>query len=359
MKLGRCATVGCGDVAAYPTRTRSAYCVSCIDDKYQAVGLKPVGEFVGTRIRRVSECVECGVRLGYSLEMVLRVLNEGGHTRCEWCKMKRQGESLRNSALAMLRAKGRVAYPAGEGVNEGSSGNLPKVWFPERVGDLFWRLHLEVAADLSGASDGYDPVLVRCEKCGTEQVHIPARMEVYLENGWCACSVCGSTGPCVEDVVRCFNEHGLILLEPRASNIEKLSAACENCGADRFVSMQQLRRGVVSCYICDGAADPSKPHRVYLFLFPGLACYKVGITNAGNDLRLRVHQSRGGILQEILETSNLASALAIEQAVLAAMADYPSTVTPDDFPRNGWTETWSVDAPKVSLADFSGVANRN
>jgi len=107
------------------------------------------------------------------------------------------------------------------------------------------------------------------------------------------------------------------------------------------------------CYVCDGAADPTKPHRVYLFHFPVLACFKVGLTHAGNNRRLEVHTSNGGRLVDVVQVANRAAAYALERAVLLTTRDYPSTAGPADFPHNGWTETWADHAPPVHLADLA------
>jgi hypothetical protein len=350
---GTCATPDCCEPAAYRTRANPAYCTSCIDGLFCAVGLVPLEPFRKKNERRLTTCLECGVQLTYSLDMILPTPSSGGVSRCDWCRMKKNGQAFRANAEMLDRAtlgSAKMAELSGPALLKFIER---RVWPRERVMRLFESLHMECVAQLPSASDGFEPVHVRCMKCGRDSVHLPGRMEAYTKQGWCACYFCGGgKGPCSEDVMRCFESRGL-RIEDVVTRHDKMHARCLRCESPRFVSLDQLRREVVPCYVCDGAADPTKPHRVYLFHFQDLRCFKVGITNAGNDDRLREHQRRGGVLQDVVQVNNRAAAVALEENILTAMAAYPSAATAADFPQNGWTETWADNAPGISLAQLA------
>ena len=274
--------------------------------------------------------------------------------RCDWCREKRNGEVFRSGAIALDRASLGSADPS-----KLSGAALLKylelrVWPHERILRHFEAPHMKCIMLPPPNSDGFDPVHLQCTKCGSDAIHLPSRMAGYTEHGWCACNHCGGgKGPCPEDIIRSFEWHGLHIEDTKVNQHDKLSARCTRCNTPRFASLAQLRHDVVPCYVCDGAADPTKPHRVYLFHFQKFDCYKVGITNTSNDDRLWEHDRRGGVLVDAVTVSNRAAAYVLEQKILSAMAAYPSTVGSADFPQNGWTETWSGNAPQISLAELA------
>jgi hypothetical protein len=321
---------------------------------YGAVGLIPLQPFTAPRARRLTRCMECSVELTYNLEMVSYSLSGRNSLRCDWCRQERLGE--------VFRANARIVDEASLGSSDPSrlSGAAllkyieRRVWPKERVLRHFQSLHMKCVVLPPPDSDGFDPVHVRCTKCESDAIHLPARTAGEIEHGWCACDRCGGgKGPCPEDVVRSFEWHGLKVTDDHVNRFDKLNARCMRCNTPRIASLEQLRHDVVPCYVCDGAADPTKPHRVYLFHFKRFGCYKVGVTNSSNDDRLWEHDRRGGVLVEVVPVSIRAAAYALEQRILSAMAAYPSTVGPGEFPQNGWTETWSDRAPNISLAELA------
>ena len=100
-----------------------------------------------------------------------------------------------------------------------------------------------------------------------------------------------------------------------------------------------------------GPRNPQAPHRVYLFHFPALRAFKVGVTHLRNDNRLRAHVRNGGELVETVTVDTFAQALALERAVLAGTSHRRLVYGAAEFPAGGGTECWSDDLP-VTLQDF-------
>lgn len=365
-----CSTEGCDSVAAFRTTTRHSWCVSCIDRLFLAGGLIPLEPFVDRKAYRRTECESCKSRLPYRFEYVLDQRPFGGRV-CRVCHWREWGERHRAMAKSELDNAVGAALRAPSGLSEADRqllatdeavrSSVKKWWWPrERIRTTVEMLHHDLLFDTAEHNDGMDPIAVRCRNCGYEHVELPGRMGAELSGHWCLCPICNNRngGICPSDVVVGFSSHGMSVAEPQTGTDTVQDARCARCDTPRRVSMRRLNRGVVPCYVCDGAADPSSPHRVYLFHFPNWAAYKVGITNGGNDARLDTHRYAGGQLLETIEVPHCGAALWVEQEILSAMRAWPATGLPTGRVISGWTEMWDDSAPiAVRLADYIEAAN--
>jgi hypothetical protein len=90
-----CSTEGCGNTAAYKTRSRPAWCTDCIDDILGEGGPTANEPFTGPRDWRLTTCLECGVQAHYKFEYTLdkNAQREKTCRAChwiEWAKWARQ-----------------------------------------------------------------------------------------------------------------------------------------------------------------------------------------------------------------------------------------------------------------------------
>ena len=360
-----CSTMDCLNAAAFTTRSAPAYCVQCIDAFYRRGGLEPIEPFTARKARRLTECTACRVRLTYPLEYVMEK-NGYGEPVCRVCfwrawgaeqrrRTKTQLDMLIGASLARatdLSAEEKAFIAA----HEDARHSIDRWWWPtERTRAAVDLLHHDLVLDTAHNNDGMDPVVVRCRQCGFESVELPGRMGSELAGRWCMCPSCNARnkGSCASDVAVGFAARGLAITEPRQGPDTVQDAHCARCGTPRRVAMRQLNRGLVPCYVCDGAADPSSPHRVYLFHFPAWHAFKVGITNSGNDLRLQTHCYNGGQLVEIVTVPHRGAALWMEAEVLSGVGPWPATGEPVQQRITGWTEMWDESAPiTIRLADY-------
>lgn len=150
-----------------------------------------------------------------------------------------------------------------------------------------------------------------------------------------------------------FQTAGLRLLATLTGENVKQPVECLTCGATRQVRYRDALDGSAPlCWTCTHGIRVDEPHRVYLFHFPVLGVYKVGITHNRHDVRLLQHQIEGGNLIETAVLPDRTSAREVETWVLAAKAPWRrGDIGPRDFPQGGWTEAWSDLAPPVNLAD--------
>jgi hypothetical protein len=134
---------------------------------------------------------------------------------------------------------------------------------------------------------------------------------------------------------------------------EKVAAHCMDCGADRRVSITDLKAGIAPCLACAELADPDAPHAVYLMHFPELNACKIGITNSeARHSRVASHVAHGGVLREQHEVPNREAARTVEDFVLRAVRVFPANCKEHDFPQGGDTETWSDSVPGIDLGDI-------
>lgn len=350
-----CSTEGCNHIAAFSTRVKPAFCVSCIDGFFRAGGVEPVEPFTARNGWRRTECLTCGVRLPYRLDFVLdkNIVGEAVCRVCFWGSCARQ----RNHKTELDEVIGTcLSRPTGLTEDEKeliamhgpARQSIARWWWPtERTRATVALLHHDLLIDTGEHNDGWDPVVLRCQLCGTESVQLPGRMESELSGHWCLCQSCNrrNPGPCASDVLVGFAAHSMTIAEPRSGAETIQEATCSRCGTPRAVSMRGLNANHVPCYVCDGAADPGNPHRVYLFHFPAWHAFKVGITNTGNDFRLTTHLNNGGVLIEIVTVPHRAAAFWMEDQVLSNVRAWPVAGIPVERSITGWTEMWRDDAP--------------
>lgn len=361
-----CSTPGCGGTAAFSTRTKPTWCTRCIDALFMAGGLKPLEPFLDPKAYRRTECLECGSQMPYRF-LYVQEIGAYGQAVCRVCHWREWGEAYGRAGKSDLAHAVRSVLASPDKLTDEnrallSSDNTVRSaiqtwWWPtERIRAVVGLLHHDLLADTgNGVNDGMDPVILKCRNCGYEHVQLPGRLAAEMTGHWCLCQICNGRngGVCPSDVEVGFAAHGMLVPNPEKGTDTVQKARCARCSTPRQVSMRQLNRGVVPCYVCDGAADPSTPHRVYLFHFPAWSAYKVGITNSGNDARLDKHRQAGGQLIELLDVPHRGAALWVEQEVLKAMSPWPATELPPDRNISGWTEMWHEDAPLlVRLSEY-------
>lgn len=357
-----CSTPGCGGAAAFATRTKPTWCTRCIDGLFRAGGLEPIEPFVSPKAYRRTKCLTCRSQMPYRF-LYVQEMGACRQAVCRVCHWREWGEAhgrphksdVANAVRSILaspdmRTDEKRALLSSDGALRSA---IQTWWWPtERIRAVVGLLHHDLLADTgNGANDGMDPVILKCRNCGYEHVQLPGRLAAELDGHWCLCQICNGRngGVCPSDVEVGFAAHGMLVSDPEKGTDTVQKARCARCSTPRQVSMRRLNRGVVPCYVCDGAADPSTPHRVYLFHFPAWRAYKVGITNSGNDARLDKHRQAGGQMIEILDVPHRGAALWVEQEVLKAMSPWPATDLPQDRYISGWTEMWHEDAPLLVL----------
>lgn len=364
-----CSTEGCGKLAAFRTTTRPSWCLDCIDQLFRVGGLIPLEPFVDRKSYRRTECIACKSHLPYRFEYVLDQRPYG--PVCRVCHWREWGEQNRARTKTELDQAVGAALQAPTGLSEADRellatdaavrASVRRWWWPkQRIQATVGMLHHDLLFDTAEHNDGMDPIAIKCLNCGYEHVELPGRLAAELSGHWCLCPICNNRnkGICASDVVVGFSSHGMSVAEPEAGTDTVQAARCARCETPRRISMRRLNRGAVPCYVCDGAADPSSPHRVYLFHFPDWHAYKVGITNSGNDSRLDRHRLAGGQLIELIEVPHRGAAFWVEQEVLNAMVPWPATGLPTDRAISGWTEMWDDSAPiNVRLGDYIEAAN--
>lgn len=351
-----CSSDGCANHAAFSTRTRPTWCESCVDEFYRAGGMEPLEPFTTTKAHRRSRCLTCGHITTARFEYVLDKSRWGEPVCrvCHWEAWAERGMRVHRTELDRVVWAALATDPTDPELahlieTESTVREaVARVWWPTpRTEALFDKLHHDVLVDTSENNDGTHPVITRCRLCGHISVALPARMGSELSGRWCACQVCHQRngGSCAQDVAMGFELHGMHVATPLAKVDSKQEATCARCGSPRAVSLGQLNLGQVPCYVCDGGADPYAEHRVYLFHFPAWGCFKVGITNAGNDSRLVAHQRNGGELVELITVLNRAAALWVEARVLSMVTAWPATGEPVERRVVGWTEMWDRASP--------------
>ncbi|MEU2086355.1 hypothetical protein ABZ569_31335 [Streptomyces albus] len=195
-------------------------------------------------------------------------------------------------------------------------------------------------------------VAVECVTCGTvTRRSVSMTLGSRSVPGRSQCSYCFAL-PSAAWQDEFFKEHGLVRdYEGYAQFSQRVAARCLNCGAERSVSITELKNCVAPCLSCAETTDPEAVHVVYVMHFPMLRARKIGITSTEvRHDRIASHEAQGGILLAQQEVPNREAARTVEDFVLHAVRAFPSGCVSRDFPQGGYTETWSDDGPTVDLA---------
>ncbi|WP_143139122.1 hypothetical protein [Lentzea waywayandensis] len=235
-------------------------------------------------------------------------------------------------------------------------GAVTQWWPVERQEQLLRAAGMRPLLPL-GDSDGHEPINYECLECGGAAADSIFGISEGLRLSWLPCAHCNAARfkPTSEMIASRFQELGLQLLQQYQGDPgQPLDAVCSRCRTPRTASWTTISSGSPPCLRCDGARlNPTAPHRVYLFHFPQLGnagVYKVGITHCGDDGRLKDHTRNGGLLLDIIEVSDRATALHIERTVLTRYLPIaPVSLARDVLPQGGTTECWSAHAGRPNL----------
>jgi len=303
-----------------------------IDAEFRAAGLEPLEPYAGAANERLCRCVACGTERWVRLSN----LRKGG-VACRWCHGWTTWGRWGEQARAM-------------------EGSWRGVGSPKESLDWLGSLNL---APLTPVGDLYFPVGVVCLNCGETLVTVPARIKSSAGRGWYGCERCAADRKrqVRNDAPALFEANGLELLTPCRGEYVPQRARCAKCGAERHVSYHDLHCGTApACWTCRTGIGVNEPHRVYLFHFPALGVYKIGITHNRDAGRLVEHAIHGGELIDVVVVDSRHAARLVEQAIRAMFAPWhESTVDKDDFLQGGWTETWRDCAPPLGLEAFAAT----
>lgn len=147
-----CATPGCGKPAMYATRTKPAYCETCVHTLIDKAGLKPITMFSKPNEFFTTQCKTCGVVADYSFNYVLSKIKIGEPV-CRACYWKH------------WFAQSWDDFGCGQGLAHGLS--------EEGARYLAHASGYELVQLIPGAVEGEEPLLVRCSFCGRQVVETP------------------------------------------------------------------------------------------------------------------------------------------------------------------------------------------
>lgn len=183
-----CSTAGCAGPAAFTTRTKPAWCISCIDGFLREGGLEPAGPFAGPRGWRLTTCLTCGVQAHYRLDYTMGK-NADGEKTCRACYWGDWAAESRNKPwrefdrviLNLLREHTpeqlleAVSTPDTETGAEVSTATAARLrefldtgWWPlDRITSHLHEHGFDFIANTVEVNDGNDPVVARCQVCKT------------------------------------------------------------------------------------------------------------------------------------------------------------------------------------------------
>lgn len=308
-------------------------CVSCIDARYRQLGWRPREPYISPEYARQCVCIECN----QPDAVTYAEIRNKDRRYCDWCSCRRMYEyglvrepskwdiTMEQAAQIVLGSDFLARGAGGEVLDaEGVAVQMEQVW---------------------------SLVAVECVVCGTTtrwsaSMSLGSRREPDRSR----CSYCLSLplAPWQDDF---FEAHGLVRDHGGYARLsQRVAARCVDCGAERSISIVELKTGVAPCLRCAESTDPDAVHVVYLMHFPRLAAYKIGITSTElRHDRIASHVAQGGTLLERYEVPNREAARTVEEFVLRTVKDYPSNCTEREFPQDGYTETWSDGGPGIDL----------
>ncbi len=311
------------------------------DQEFRSHDLEPLSPYTRATEERQCRCTRCGTRRWVKLATLRR--KDG--VACRWChgweKWNPWSEHARQLVLERLQEFGQLSQA--------------RSFFGDQAQSLE-RLRGEKLAPLTEVGDLYQPVGVVCLECGETTVTVPERISADRP-GWFGCERC-SSGRRKKELERApelFAANGLRLLGPCTGEYVPQKVECIECGSERSVSLDALRRGSAPlCWTCTHGIRPDEPHRVYLIHFADLGVFKVGITHDRHDRRLLDHQLAGGRVVETVLVLDRKEARRLERLIQARYSAWTvPDVGPEDLPQGGWTETWSDKAPMLDLTRAS------
>lgn len=304
---------------------------AAIDQEFLAAGLEPLDPYTRLADERRCRCLTCGT----TRFVRLRTLRRQG-VACHWCHGWEKWLPWSIEARALAATWKSLGTPE----------------------DAHARLRLENLAPLTEVGDLYQPVGVLCLVCGETLVTVPERIRPD-QPGWFGCQRCyvDRNRRVRADAPELFRANGLELHGDCSGEYVTQRARCLTCGVERLVSYHDLQKGSAPlCWTCTHGIRPDEPHRVYLFHFPALGVFKVGLTHNRHDRRMFQHIAGGGTLVDSVVVYDREAARRLEALLkLEYQSWITSAVGPSDFPQGGWTETWSDEAP---LPDLTAAAVR-
>lgn len=142
-----CSTTGCANQAAFTTRTKPAWCESCLNAILGELGMDPVTAFPGKAERWRTRCRVCAAECDYKLEYLLelRTRAEPPCRRCFWIQWT---------------VEGALKY-----------GRIPAPINKEQVAEHLESREYEAVEALVDLPDSGWPVIARCLRCGVQGAH--------------------------------------------------------------------------------------------------------------------------------------------------------------------------------------------
>lgn len=172
-KAQRCATAGCDRLAAYTTRTKPAWCTSCLDGILRTGGLEPAEPFTAPTAWWLTTCHVCRVSAHYRLEYILGN-NAAGIATCRACHWKQRAAQTRAAPwsefdrvmLDLLRQYSPEDILRAQPTPQVRQF-LEQNWWPiERITAFLNERDLDLVDPLGDIHDDHDPILTKCRRCG-------------------------------------------------------------------------------------------------------------------------------------------------------------------------------------------------
>ncbi|MFT4470512.1 zinc-ribbon domain-containing protein [Arthrobacter sulfonylureivorans] len=148
-RVQACATPGCVNQAAFTTNSKPTWCTSCLDDMLVGMGLDPLEEFTGRKVRRLTRCRKCSAECHYLLDYLLD-LQTRDEPACRFCFWTEWAEMAN-------RLSGLKVEPVG------SAALKEMIALGQR----------EPVAELTPIPSDNHPVVVRCIRCDRQEARRP------------------------------------------------------------------------------------------------------------------------------------------------------------------------------------------
>jgi hypothetical protein len=169
----QCSTDGCVSPAAFRTRTKPAWCLSCIDDILLEGGLVPAEPFTGPKRWRLTVCLACGVRAHYRLDYTVGN-NAAGLKTCrachwkDWAELARQNRpdlEFEHAVLDLLRQFTPDQIAAANPHPDVKHFLESEWWSPDKIAAHVDANGFDLLAMTVAVNDGNDPVITQCRNC--------------------------------------------------------------------------------------------------------------------------------------------------------------------------------------------------